>query len=68
MKIEFHPDFNFRIDFKVIWPRFKGFLKNLSFKPERYPQVLGKLAVVIAAGLALILIVVIILGIISASR
>jgi hypothetical protein len=44
MKIEFHPDFHFRIDLKVIWPRIAGAFKGLKFSPDNYRQMMSKIA------------------------
>ena len=68
MKIEFHPDFNFHIDLKVIWPRFKGLFKNFSFRPESYPWLMRKAALALSWILALLLVVVFLFFIVRASR
>lgn len=34
MKLEFHPDFKFRIVFKAIWPNLKGAFDGLRFRPS----------------------------------
>jgi uncharacterized membrane protein len=47
MKIEFHPDFNFHIDLKVIWPRIAGAFKGLKFNPDNYQHLTPKVAGVI---------------------
>jgi len=57
MKIEFHPDFNFRFDFKVIWPRIAGAFKGLKFNPDKYPHLarkIGSLILLIFVSLVLV--------------
>jgi uncharacterized membrane protein len=54
MKIEFHPDFNFHIDLKVIWPRIAGAFRGLKFNPDNYPHLTRKVASVISLLLVLI--------------
>jgi hypothetical protein len=57
MKLEFRPDFKFRLDFKVIWPHLKGMFKGLKFKPENYHQMMKQVLMILSWGLVLLFIV-----------
>jgi hypothetical protein len=61
MKIEFHPDFHFRIDFTVIWPRIAGAFKGLKFNPDTYPRLARKAAILLAWVVALLILAVLLI-------
>jgi len=65
MKIEFHPDFHIKPNFKIIWPRFKELFGGFKFTPENYHHLKRKVLTILSLVLVLIIVVLLVIKFVS---